>query len=130
MQQIVFMIALILLLTMSCTSADEPSTSIPSPDQTSAEETVDMSEEALSPELTQAFLQAVGAEKNVSPDSLSIVKSEAADWPDACLGLSAPGEFCAQMITPGWSVSVTDGQKTWQYRTDLDMTQVKQATAE
>ena len=88
-----------------------------------------MSEESLSLELQQAILKAVGAEKNVSPESLSLVKNEAADWPDACLGLSGPDEFCAQMITPGWAVSVTDGKQTWQYRTDLDATQVKQEPA-
>ncbi len=130
MQQIVFMIAVILLLNTSCSPADELPTSVPSPDHASSEETLDMSEESLSPELTQTFLQAVGAEHNLPPESLSIVKSKATDWPDACLGLSAPGEFCAQMITPGWSVSVTNGQQTWQYRTNLDMTQIRRTSSE
>ena len=86
-----------------------------------------MLEESLSPEMQQVFLKAVGVEQELSPASLSIVKSEAADWPDACLGLSGPDEFCAQMITPGWAISVTDGQQTWEYRTDLDMTQIRRA---
>ncbi|ESA34242.1 hypothetical protein N836_17650 [Leptolyngbya sp. Heron Island J] len=130
MQQIVFMIAVILLLTTSCISADELSTSVPGPDNSGLEETVDMSEASLSSELQQAFLQAVATEQNISPADLSIVKSAEADWPDACLGLSGLDEFCAQMIVPGWSISVTDGEKTWQYRTDLDMTQIRLATSE
>ena len=130
MQQIVFMIALVLLLNTSCTPADKPSPAVPSPDSPSPEEAVDMSEESLSPELQQAILQTVGTDQKLSPESLSIVKSEAADWPDACLGLSGPDEFCAQMITPGWSVSVTDGQQIWQYRTDLEGMQIRQSTAE
>lgn len=130
MQQIVFMIAVILLLTTGCISADEPSTSVPGPDNSGLEETVNMSEASLSSELQQAFLQAVGTEQNTSAKDLSIVKSAAADWPDACLGLSGPDEFCAQMIVPGWSISVTDGQQTWQYRTDLDMLQIRLAASE
>ncbi len=130
MPQIVFMIALVLLLNVGCTPAEKTPISIPSPEHSNPEEAVDMSDESLSPELQQTILKAVGAEKNVSPDSLSIVKSEAADWPDACLGLSGPGEFCAQMMTPGWAVSVTDGQQTWQYRTDLDGTQIRLAKSE
>lgn len=130
MQQIVFMMAVILLLNTSCIQVDKVQTSVPSSNDSSPEEAVTMPEESLSLELQQAFLRAVGAEKTLPPESLSIIKSEAADWPDACLGLSGPGEFCAQMITPGWSVSVTDGQQTWQYRTDLDMAQIRQVTSE
>jgi outer membrane lipoprotein-sorting protein len=130
MLQIVFVIAVILLFNTSCIQAEKLPTPVLSPDNSSSEEAVDMSEEFLSPKLQQAILKAVGVEKTLPPESLNIVKSEAADWPDACLGLSGPDEFCAQMMTPGWSVSVTDGQQTWQYRTDLDVTQVRQETSE
>lgn len=127
MQQIVFMIAMMLLLMTSCFPAAPPPTGVTSPANPSPEEMSNMPEESLAPELQQAFLKSVGAEQSLSPDALNIVKSEAADWPDACLGLSGMGEFCAQMITPGWAVTVTDGQQTWDYRTDLDMTQIRLA---
>ncbi len=39
-------------------------------------------------------------------------------WPDSCLGLSRPDQLCAQVMTPGWQVVVSDGKKTWTYRTD------------
>ncbi|MBE9068292.1 hypothetical protein IQ260_16695 [Leptolyngbya cf. ectocarpi LEGE 11479] len=131
MQQIVLILALALLLITSCVRAEQPVVPSPtsSPEPSSPEEIVNMSEESLSSELQQTILKAIGTEKSVAPENLSIVKSEAADWPDACLGLSGPGEFCAQMMTPGWAVSVTDGDQTWQYRTDLDGTQVKQEPA-
>ena len=86
-----------------------------------------MPAEQLSPELQQAVLQAVSAEQNVPADRLEITTSEAADWPDACLGLAGPDEMCAQMITPGWAITVSDGQQSWQYRTDLDVLQVRLA---
>ncbi|MEO1395735.1 MAG: hypothetical protein AAFV90_22780 [Cyanobacteria bacterium J06634_5] len=84
-----------------------------------------MSDATLSPELQQAILNAVSAEQKVPAGQLEITTTEAADWPDACLGLGGPDEMCAQMMTAGWAVTVTDGQQTWQYRTDLDGLQIK-----
>ncbi len=134
-----FMIVLVLMwaVTVGCTPA-EPLTDAPTdsaatqPAEESVaatpirEERTPMSQESLSAEIQQAVLKEVGQQQNVSPDQLQITKSEAADWPDACLGLAGPDEMCAQMITPGWALSVTDGQQTWQYRSDLDALQVKQ----
>lgn len=79
----------------------------------------------LSTELQQTVLNAVGQQQNLPPEQLQIVRTVEMDWPDACLGLAAAGEFCAQMLTPGWAVTVTNGTQTWQYRIDLDATQVK-----
>ncbi len=39
-------------------------------------------------------------------------------WPDGCLGLAKPGEFCTQALVQGWRIILTDNQKTWVYRTD------------
>jgi hypothetical protein len=86
-----------------------------------------MSASALAKDLQQALLKVVAQEQNVAAGELKITQVEEADWPNACLGLPQAGEFCAQMITPGWAVTVSDGAKTWQYRTDLDMMQVRLA---
>lgn len=84
-----------------------------------------MSQDALTPDVQQAILQAVSQQQNVPADQLEITSVEAADWPDACLGLAGPDEICAQMITPGWALTITGQQQIWQYRTDLDALQVK-----
>jgi hypothetical protein len=84
-----------------------------------------MSKEALAQDLQQALLSIVAQAQNVSPDQLNIIQVEEADWADACLGLPQAGEFCAQMLTPGWAVTISNGSQTWQYRTDLDMVQVR-----
>lgn len=47
-----------------------------------------------------------------------ISEASAQNWPDGCLGLAEPFEFCAQSIVPGWRVIVTDGMEAWTYRTD------------
>ena len=90
-------------------------------------ETTHMAKEQLSDSLKQTILEAVSTEQNVPVDQLEITAAEAADWPDACLGLAKPDEMCAQMMTPGWAVMVTKGGQTWQYRTDLDALQVRLA---
>ena len=84
-----------------------------------------MSESKLSAEQEKAFLEAVSQQQNVVINQLDIAEIKEADWPDGCLGLAGPDEFCTQMIVPGWAIAVTDGSQTWNYRTDLDMTQIK-----
>ncbi len=39
---------------------------------------------------------------------------------DACLGLAAPGEFCAQVITPGFAITLRAGDVLSVYRTNTD----------
>lgn len=132
MRWILLILALMATIVASCAQAESEqpidSISIDSINtEPSREDIADMPEETLSIELQQAILEAVGEHQNLPPNQLQITAVESADWPDACLGLAAPDEFCAQMITPGWAVTVTNGQQTWQYRTDLDITQVKLA---
>jgi len=132
MRRILLILALMAALVASCAQAESEqptdSISIDSIDtEPSQEDIADMPEETLPIELQQAILEAVGEQQNLPLNQLQITAVESADWPDACLGLAAPDEFCAQMITPGWAVTVTNGQQTWQYRTDLDITQVKLA---
>lgn len=46
-------------------------------------------------------------------------------WPDGCLGLAAPDRFCTQALVPGWRVTVTDGTRSWVYRTNATGSQLK-----
>lgn len=53
------------------------------------------------------------------PGQLRLVSLTQATWTDSCLGLGQPNESCAQIIIEnGWRVVMTDGSKTWNYRTD------------
>ena len=125
MRQLLITTVVTLVLVVGCaqTSSEQP-TELPEV-ALSQEEINPLPKETLSTELQQAVLAIVGEQQNLSPDLLQIKGVEAADWPDACLGISGPDELCAQVMTPGWAVTVTDGQQTWRYRTNLDATQVK-----
>jgi hypothetical protein len=48
-----------------------------------------------------------------------IADSQPKVWPDGCLGLGKPDMVCAQMLTHGWQVIATDGQQSWNYRTNI-----------
>ncbi|MEW6770440.1 MAG: copper amine oxidase N-terminal domain-containing protein [Bacillota bacterium] len=49
---------------------------------------------------------------------ITVKKFEAADWPDTSLGCPEPGKMYAQVITPGYKITVTDGQVEATYHTD------------
>ena len=53
-----------------------------------------------------------------APSSVSIVRVEAKEWPDAGLGCGQPGQGYLQMTTPGWLVEVAAASKTLEYHTD------------
>ncbi|MGP0127771.1 MAG: hypothetical protein ACTMUB_00470 [cyanobacterium endosymbiont of Rhopalodia musculus] len=56
---------------------------------------------------------------------LEIKVYEAKTWPDSCLGLARPDEFCTQALVEGWRVVVTNGSKTWVYRTNGDGREIR-----
>ncbi len=49
---------------------------------------------------------------------VTVVSSEAVEWPDACLGVTLEGEMCAQVITPGYKVVLSANGNTYTYHTD------------
>lgn len=118
------LLMLVILLISGCSEAENLGASQP-PTNIKPTEVTPMSEASLSVAHQQALLEAVATQQKTSADQLKITEVKEADWPDACLGLAGPDEFCAQMIVPGWAVSVSDGTTTWQYRTDLEMDMVK-----
>ena len=52
--------------------------------------------------------------EEVHPLAIDVVR-----WPDACLGLHAAGQFCAQVVTPGFRVTLLAGDKVHEYRADI-----------
>jgi len=54
----------------------------------------------------------------VDPGAVEVVAYESAEWPDACLGLAQPEEACAQVVTPGWLITLQVDSRTYHLRTD------------
>jgi putative hemolysin len=62
----------------------------------------------------------------ISPDEILFAALEEVNWPDACLGLPNPGETCAEVITPGYRITLTVGEDRYDFRTDGTGTIVRQ----
>jgi hypothetical protein len=57
---------------------------------------------------------------SVPRQKLSIASATPETWVDGCLELNSPGELCVPLATEGWRVEVTNGQRSWFYRTDTN----------
>ena len=65
----------------------------------------------------------------VDPADVAVVAAEPTEWPDACLGAGTPAEACAQVVTPGYVVTLrVDGQE-YTYHTDPQGYQVRLVAA-
>ena len=68
-------------------------------------------------------VRAFAAQKAGVPASDVLVTSAIErEWPDACLGRGGPDEMCAQMITPGYAVSIEAGELRATYRVNTEGT--------
>jgi putative hemolysin len=66
----------------------------------------------------------------ISEDEIQLAALEEVDWPEACLGLPAEGEACAEVITPGFRITLTVGEDRYFFRTDRIGEIVRQEPAE
>ena len=55
---------------------------------------------------------------DLSPEQIRLVSVEAVDWPDASLGCPQPGMMYAQVITPGYRITLEAEEETYEYHTD------------
>jgi len=69
--------------------------------------------------------EALARQLGVDPLAIRLVETAPVDWPDACLGLPAAGESCAQVITPGFRVVVETGRTSYEFRTNRDGSMVR-----
>ena len=56
--------------------------------------------------------------EDVDPGEVMVEAFEAAEWPDACLGLAGPLEACAAVITPGWRITLRIADAAYVLRSD------------
>lgn len=76
-----------------------------------------------------AAQQLLAAQLSLLPEDIRIVASERIEWQDACLGISSPGQMCAQVITPGFRIRLEANGKSYEFHTDLTGSDVRLALA-
>ena len=69
-------------------------------------------------EVQSAVLEDTARRTSKPVGALRIIEAQSQNWSNGCLEIAEPDVACAQVITPGWQVVVTDGQRNWTYRTD------------
>ena len=67
-----------------------------------------------------AVREALAEQLDLDPLAIQLVETVPVDWPDACLGLPAAGETCAQVVTSGFRVVVETGGTSYEFRTNRD----------
>ena len=96
-----FFTLVIILLITGCSSAQNATTQAPDNPQKSLPE----SEAAVN-----AAMQALAERLGVEGSTISLVSVEKVQWRDSCLGVSLPGQMCAQAITPGYKIILDSGE--------------------
>ncbi len=56
---------------------------------------------------------------DLPPASVLVVSSEPVDWPDTALGCPEPGMAYAQVVTPGFRITLEADGETYLVHTDL-----------
>jgi len=81
--------------------------------------------------------QATIAAKNELASSLEVDESEVeiisvedSEWPNSCLGLESQDEMCAQVIVPGYLVTLEVNGEEYRFRTDKEGSILKQEVNE
>jgi hypothetical protein len=59
----------------------------------------------------------LAAQLGVAVEEVDVLEYEQVEWPDSCLGLPEPTEMCAQVITPGWLVTLLAGNQRYEAHT-------------
>jgi hypothetical protein len=54
----------------------------------------------------------------VAEDEINVKGIEFVEWPNACLGVSQPDVACAEVITPGYRITLEARGQTYEYHTD------------
>ena len=80
---------------------------------------------ALPDDVERAAKEVVSVETGIPVAEIEVTAAERRDWPDACLGLPEEGEARAQVITPGWKVTLRAEDATYVLHTNDDGTAVR-----
>ncbi len=77
------------------------------------------------PKAVAAVRSVVAERLTVNEDEVIILTALEKEWPDSCLGLAPAGFGCAQVVTPGYEVTVRVYDQQFVYRTNSDGSVVK-----
>ena len=123
MKKVIICITLVILIVTACSPAPQ-ATEGPIIDEQPPPTDIPMD---LTP-AQRAAITALSENLDLPADTITVVSTEAVEWPDGCLGVQEEGLVCTQVITPGFRVILEANGKQVEYRTNEDGTQIRPAT--
>jgi len=60
----------------------------------------------------------------VDAGSIVLIDVKAREWPNSCFGVTIPGQVCAQVITPGYEITLNVQGTLRVYRTNVSGTSI------
>jgi hypothetical protein len=60
----------------------------------------------------------------IADSAVKVVSTAMVEWPDSCLGVAQQGVMCAQMVTPGYLVTLEADGRQYDYHTNGDASEV------
>jgi len=88
------------------------------PNEPANQQEASATESEPSARLVEDLKSVLSVQTGIASHDISFVSAEAVDWPDACLGLAASDELCAQVITPGYQVILGTLDRHYEVHTD------------
>ncbi len=107
----------------------EPEPPAPEPVAKPIVQEVEIPEPEPAGEVAEDLVLVLSGQLGLPVDAVTIVEAVETLWPNACLGFPAEGEICADVLTPGFAVTLeADGQR-YSYRTDEAMERIRLVAA-
>lgn len=79
-------------------------------------------------EIKTKVLQAIATDLDIAEEELIVESVSAQTWPNGCLGLAKPDEFCTMALVNGWQIIVSpSNEPAIAYRTNTNGTAVRRA---
>jgi hypothetical protein len=124
MRRVLLVITSLILMITACAPESAATEEPPIMDE---EPTTTQSSVDLTP-AQRAAISALSSNLGLPADKITLVSTEAIDWPDGCLGVPEEGLVCTQAITPGFRIILDADGREVEYHTDEDGTNIRPAT--
>ncbi|GAB4475746.1 MAG: hypothetical protein OHK0037_37130 [Elainellaceae cyanobacterium] len=76
-------------------------------------------------EVAARIKTALAEQTGLSTEQMTLSKVSPQTWNNACLGAAEPDELCAEVMTPGYAVTVSTPQRKYQLHTDQSASRVR-----
>lgn len=130
MRRVLFVSMLLALIVTACASAaptERPSIIIERPAETPMPEERPAEQPTAGP-AEDAVIKQLAANLRLQESEISVLRSEATEFGDACLGVEMPEVMCAQVVTPGRIIILEADGVQYEYHTSEDGSRVQPAT--